>query len=69
MRMLHRSKNDKILAGICAGIGEQYSLDPTIIRLALVFLCVSTGVVPLIVTYLVGIFIIPEKSKNDISDK
>ena len=42
-------------------IGETYNIDPTLVRLALVFLCVVTAIVPLVITYLVAWFIIPEK--------
>jgi len=62
MKKLFRSKTDRKIAGICGGIGEIYNIDPTLIRLALVFLCLLTAAVPAIVTYLIGWAIIPEKA-------
>jgi phage shock protein C len=50
-----------MIAGICGGIGSTYHLDPTVIRLATVFLCIVTGIVPLAVVYLVGWIIIPQE--------
>lgn len=60
MKQIYRLSRDKRIAGICAGLGDRYSIDPTLVRLALVFLTVLTGIWPGIVTYLVGWAIIPE---------
>jgi phage shock protein C len=65
MKKLYRKLDDKMIAGICAGAAEILNLDVTLVRLALVFLCVITGFAPLIVTYLVGWFIIPLKSQQE----
>ena len=61
MRRLYLSRDDRKIAGVCGGIGETYDIDPTLVRLAMVFLCVATGILPLVITYLVAWFIIPEK--------
>ena len=61
MKRLYLSDDECMIAGICGGIGETYDVDPTLVRLALVFLCVVTAVIPLGITYLVGWFIIPKK--------
>jgi len=52
----------KKIAGICAGIGEIYDYDPNIVRIVAVFLCVLTQLFPLVVAYLAGWYLIPEKS-------
>jgi phage shock protein C len=61
MRKLYRSKKDRKLAGICGGIAEFFHIDSTLVRLAAVFLCFITGIAPLVIVYLVGWLIIPEK--------
>ena len=61
MRKLYLSKTDKKICGICGGIGETYDVDSTLIRLALVFLCLATGIIPVLLTYLIAWIIIPEK--------
>lgn len=61
MKKLFRVDKDKKIAGICAGVGEMLDIDATIIRLAFIFACALTGVFPLIITYLVGWVIIPER--------
>lgn len=60
MKRLYRSRENRMIAGICGGLGEILNFDPTIIRLLLVFLAIITGILPLIVTYLIGWIIIPE---------
>ncbi len=60
MKKLYRSKKDKKIAGIFGGLGEIFSIDPTILRLAFVFIGLATGIIPVLVAYLVGWVIIPE---------
>ena len=60
MKRLYRSVSDKKIAGIFGGMGEVYSIDPTLLRLGAVFLGIATGLLPLIVAYLVGWIIIPK---------
>lgn len=35
---LHRSKNGKILAGVSAGLGEYFDVDPVIFRILFILL-------------------------------
>ena len=65
MKRLYLSKKYKKIFGICGSIAETYDIDPTVVRLATVFLCVATGVIPLLITYLAGWLIIPEKPTDD----
>ena len=62
MRKLYSSKTDRKIFGVCGGVGETYDIDPTLVRLAVVFLCVATGIIPLLITYITGWIIIPEKT-------
>lgn len=61
MKKLYRHKEDKRIAGICGGIGEYFSIDPVLIRLAFVFIALLTAVIPMILVYIIGWIIIPEK--------
>jgi len=61
MKRIYRIEEQGKVAGICAGLGEMFNFDPTLIRLAMVFACVATGFFPLIVAYVVGWVIIPRK--------
>ncbi len=61
MKKLYLTRESKIF-GVCGGIGEAYDIDPTVVRIATVFLCVITGGIPLIVTYLAAWFLMPKGS-------
>jgi phage shock protein C len=64
MKRLYRSKKDRILGGVCAGLGEHLDVDPTVIRLiwaVVSVLSLGTG----IVIYLLAWIIIPEEDKVD----
>ena len=37
---LYRSSTDKVLAGVCGGLGDYFNIDPTIIRIIYVLLTV-----------------------------
>jgi len=57
---IYCSQTDKKIAGIFGGIGEAYDLDPNMLRLGAIFLGVATGVLPLVVAYLIGWMILPK---------
>jgi len=42
-KKLHRSKNDKIFAGICGGLAEYFEIDATIIRLLFILIVAFGG--------------------------
>ena len=65
MKKIYRSQKDKKIAGICGGLGEMFSIDPTLIRLAVVFIGLATGMLPIIVAYIVGWIIIPVAPPQD----
>ncbi len=50
-----------MFAGICGGIGEYYDTDPVIIRIVTVLAAFFTGIFPLIILYVVAIFVIPQE--------
>lgn len=70
MKKLYRSTKNKKIAGIFGGLGEVLSVDPTILRLAYVFI-VLVGLfswmlpaIPILLAYLVAWIIIPEGEKD-----
>jgi phage shock protein C len=64
MKRLVRSRRDRKIAGVCGGLGELFNLDPTLVRLAFVFLWIVTGFVPLTIAYIVGWLIVPESETD-----
>jgi len=59
-RQLYRSTTNRMIAGVCAGIGDYINVDPTVVRLLAVLLFFMTGG-GMIVAYLVMALIIPEE--------
>jgi phage shock protein C len=60
MKQLFRSKKNRILGGVCAGLGEHLDVDPTVIRLiwaVVSILSIGTG----ILIYILAWIIIPEE--------
>jgi phage shock protein C len=65
MKKLYLSKTDRKILGVCGGLSEMLKVDSTLTRLALVFLCLITGILPLIVTYIIAGIITPEKPQGN----
>ena len=65
-KKLYRSKTNRMIVGVCAGVAEYFNIDPTIIRViwAVTSLFAFAGVI----AYVVCAFVIPEKPDNDIVD-
>ena len=52
---LRRSRTDKMVAGICGGLGKYFGLDSTILRLVFVLLMIfaGTGLLAYLIMWLV----------------
>lgn len=59
MKKLYRSREDRILLGVFGGLGEYFHVDPTLLRIAYVFLAVFTAFVPALFVYFLTAIIIP----------
>ncbi len=59
IKKLYRSKKNRIIAGVCGGIGEYFNVDPTLIRLFWVLFTFLGG--SGIIAYLVCWVVIPSK--------
>lgn len=57
-KSLYKSNVNKVLCGVCGGIGEYFSIDPTLIRLAWILFCALGG--SGILAYIIAAIIIPE---------
>ena len=58
-KKLYKSSRDKMLSGVCGGIGVYFNIDSTLVRLLWAFLTLcscGTG----IVAYIVAAIIIPD---------
>jgi len=60
-KKLTRSTSNRMIAGVCAGLGEYLGIDPTIVRLlfVLTFFGLHGG---LVLAYLIMAIIVPEQT-------
>ena len=58
-KRLYRSKDDRMIAGVCAGLAEYIDIDPTIVRLLFVLGLFAGGAT--FWAYLVMMMVIPEE--------
>jgi phage shock protein C len=75
-KTLYRSRQNRMIAGVCGGLGEYFNVDPTIVRLIFVLVGLLGG--PGLILYIIMAIIVPEaptnwddfggKSKNDWTD-
>lgn len=59
MKRLFRSRENKMICGVCGGIAEYFNIDPTLVRLGWVLVSVcnfGTGVL----AYFIAAVIMPE---------
>ena len=58
VKRLYRSQEDRMIAGVCGGLGEYLSIDATIIRLIFVITALWGGAG--LIVYLVMMLVVPE---------
>ena len=62
-RRLHRSRQNRVLLGVCGGFGEYFDIDPVIVRVIAILLMVL-GIFPAIIAYFILAIIIPIEGSN-----
>lgn len=58
-KKLYRSNNDKMLAGVCGGLGKFLGLDPTLVRLIFAVMTILGG--HGIILYLIMWIVVPQE--------
>jgi len=56
-KRLVRSRDDKVVAGVCAGIGEYFGIDANLVRLLFVLSILLPG--PQVIVYLIAWVLMP----------
>lgn len=59
MKRLYKSRSNKMLAGVCAGIGDYCGIDPTIVRIVFLILVIAAGLS--LWVYIIAAIVIPEE--------
>lgn len=58
-KKLYRSRKDKIIGGVCGGLGKYFEVDPVLIRVLFIFLAFFHG--SGLILYLLLLIIVPQE--------
>lgn len=61
---LTRSNTNRMIAGVCGGLGEHLNIDPTLVRIGSVVVTLLSGIVLGIIAYFVIALIVPSSIKE-----
>jgi phage shock protein PspC (stress-responsive transcriptional regulator) len=60
-RPLRRSRTDRVIAGVCAGLAHHFGLDVSLMRVLYVLVSILSAAFPGILVYVVLWLVIPEE--------
>jgi len=66
-KRLYRSRNDRMIWGVCGGLAEYFNIDPTIVRIIAVLLVFANGLG--ILAYLIMAIVVPLESSRQAAPK
>ena len=58
-RVVRRSRTDRVIAGVCGGVGRYLGVDPVLLRIAFIILALANGLG--VIAYVVAWVAIPEE--------
>jgi phage shock protein C len=58
---LYRSRENRMLGGVCGGLGEYFDIDPTLVRVLFVFGAFLGIPGALLLIYLVMLILVPQR--------
>ena len=58
-KKLYKSNTNKVIDGVCGGIGEYFNIDPTLVRLAWVVFCALGG--SGLLAYIIAALVMPDR--------
>lgn len=58
-RRLYRSRNERMIGGVCGGLGEYFGIDPTLVRVLFIAFALMGG--PGLIAYILLLIIVPEE--------
>ncbi|MCO4292491.1 PspC domain-containing protein [Solitalea sp. MAHUQ-68] len=60
-KRLYKNPDNKVIGGVCSGLGEYFNMDPTIVRI--IFLILFFGLGTGVLIYLILWVVMPDKPK------
>ena len=61
-RVVRRSRTDRVIAGVCGGVGRYLGVDPVLLRIAFIILALANGLG--VIAYVVAWVAIPEEQPD-----
>jgi phage shock protein C len=65
-KRLYRSRKERMIGGVCGGLGAYFGIDPTLIRLLFIIGLLMGG--PGVLAYLILLIVVPEEPLTTISE-
>jgi phage shock protein C len=65
-KRLYRSRKERMIAGVCGGLGEYFNIDPTLVRILFVVGMIMGG--PGLLAYLILLVVVPEEPLATLND-
>jgi phage shock protein C len=62
-RRLYRSQTDKVIGGVCGGLGEYFDVDPVLVRIIAVLLVLGHGIG--LLAYIIAWILIPKREYDE----
>ncbi len=59
VKRLYRSRDERVVGGVCGGLAKYLTMDPTVVRLIFVLLALAGG--PGLLAYLIMLIVVPEE--------
>ena len=63
IKKLYRSRENRMLGGVCGGLGEYFDIDPTLVRVLFVFGAFLGIPGALLLIYLVMLILVPQETE------
>lgn len=60
-KRLYKDRDNKMLGGVCAGIADYFTIDPSIVRLGWAFFSLAYGIG--VIAYIAALIILPNKDE------
>lgn len=60
-KRLYKSRDKKMIAGVCGGLAEYLDLDPTLVRVGYVLLSLLTAAFPGILVYIILAIVLQDR--------
>jgi phage shock protein C len=69
VKRLYRSREERMIAGVCGGLAEYTNLDPTIVRLLFVGVSILGAAPGMMLAYLAMMVVVPEEPIIEVSSE